>query len=941
MAANPPVLLSMPSAATHKPSIGDATDRKLRQRVKLLGRLLGLVLQEHAPPQVFQVVERLRRGYIRLQREEDTKRRIRLIRLIDRLDQDLTSQVIRAFSTYFSLVNVAEEAALQDRRHRYLRAGTALWTGSFDATLRTLKEQGFSAAKAEKLLLQTNYMPVFTAHPTEAKRRIMQEALRRIFILLQSSDDPALSQVERDEAGDRLLAEIQLLWKTDEVRPGKPTVQTEVKNGLHYFEKSLFEAIPILYRNLQRAWRRTYPDSPRTLPSIIQFGSWIGGDRDGNPHVTARVTREACRMQARTILVEYIRRVRKLESILSHSSHLIDLPDRMRTSLETDRKVLDRVRSRTSSLFETEPYRCKLEVILHRLQHRLDHLAGRSWHSSDSYQDESQFLDDLRLIYDSLVEQGDGRIADGELTDLIRLVETFGFYLARLDLRQESPRHTEAVGEIMQAMDGTDYASLTEAKRVQALRKHLKEMDGPVSLDRRKLSAATRETLAVFDLVREVPERTSPQIFGQYVISMTHEASHVLEVLFLGGLTGLAGGHGKNHFCLLQVCPLFETIEDLRRAPGILNRLFQDPVYRPLLDASGGVQDIMLGYSDSCKDGGILASVWNLYQAQKQIHEISRRRGVQFRLFHGRGGTVGRGGGPAYEAITAQPPGTVCGAIKLTEQGEVLSYKYSNLETAVYELTMGATGLIVASRHLLFHKLAHEYADDLRIMEKLADDGERAYRELIGAPGFLDYFYEVTPVQEIGNINIGSRPSHRRAVDRSMDSIRAIPWVFGWSLSRHTLPAWYGIGTALESYLEAHPRTGLKQIRLMYKRWPFFQTLMQNIQMALVKADMPIAQQYMQLSQNPDDAERIYKRIKKEYRLTRKLVLRVTKSKELLETQEVLRRSLSRRKPYLDPLNAIQLSLLRRTREASDPGPYQDAVARSISAIAAGMRNTG
>ena len=349
----------------------------------------------------------------------------------------------------------------------------------------------------------------------------------------------------------------------------------------------------------------------------------------------------------------------------------------------------------------------------------------------------------------------------------------------------------------------------------------------------------------------------------------------------------------------------------------------------------------MLGYSDSCKDGGILASVWNLYQAQKQIHEISRRRGVQFRLFHGRGGTVGRGGGPAYEAITAQPSGTVCGAIKLTEQGEVLSYKYSNLETAVYELTMGATGLIVASRHLLFHKLAHEYADDLRIMEKLADDGERAYRELIGAPGFLDYFYEVTPVQEIGNINIGSRPSHRRAVDRSMDSIRAIPWVFGWSLSRHTLPAWYGIGTALESYLEAHPRTGLKQIRLMYKRWPFFQTLMQNIQMALVKADMPIAQQYMQLSQNPDDAERIYKRIKKEYRLTRKLVLRVTKSKELLETQEVLRRSLSRRKPYLDPLNAIQLSLLRRTREASDPGPYQDAVARSISAIAAGMRNTG
>lgn len=931
----------MPSAATHTPSVGDAIDRKLRQRVKLLGRLLGLVLKEHASPQVFQVVERLRRGYLRLQREEDLKRHARLIRLIDRLDQNLTRQVIRAFSTYFSLVNVAEEAALQDRRHRYLHASTALWTGSFDATLRTLKDQGFSAAKAEKLLLQTNYMPVFTAHPTEAKRRIMQEALRRIFILLQSSDDRALSQVERDEARERLLAEIQLLWKTDEVRPGKPTVQTEVKNGLHYFEKSLFEAVPILYRNLQRAWRRTYPDSPRTLPSFIQFGSWIGGDRDGNPHVTARVTREACRMQARAILGEYIRRVRDLESILSHSSHLIDLPERLRASLETDRKLLDRVRNRSISLFETEPYRCKLEVILLRLQHRLDHLQGRAWHSADSYQDEDQFLDDLRLIYDALVEQGDGRIADGELADLIRLAETFGFYLARLDLRQESPRHTEAVGEIMPVMDGTDYAGLNEAGRIQALQRHLGKIDGAVSLDRGKLSPATRETLAVFDLVRNVPEQTSPKIFGQYVISMTHEASHVLEVLFLGGLVGLAGGRRQKHFCRLQVCPLFETIEDLRRVQDILGRLFQDPVYRPLLDASGGVQDIMLGYSDSCKDGGILASAWNLYQAQKRIHEVSERHGVRFRLFHGRGGTVGRGGGPTYEAITAQPPGTVRGAIKLTEQGEVLSYKYSNLETAVYELTMGATGLILASRHLLFRKLAHEYADDLRIMEKLAGDGEQAYRKLIDSPGFLDYFYEVTPVREIGNINIGSRPSHRRAVDRSMDSIRAIPWVFGWSLSRHTLPAWYGIGTALESYLEAHPKTGLEHIRLAYRRWPFFQTLMQNIQMALAKADMPIAQQYMQLSRHPADAERIYKRIKEEYQLTHRLVLQVTKGKQLLEAQEVLRRSLNRRKPYLDPLNAIQLSLLRRMREASDPAPYQNTVARSISAIAAGMRNTG
>ena len=930
----------MPSTAKYTPSMGDAIDRKLRQRVKLLGRLLGFVLKEHAPPRVFQVVERLRRGYIRLQLKEDVHQRARLMRLIDRLDGELTSQVIRAFSTYFSLVNVAEETALLDRRRKYLHSGQPLWPGSFDATLRTLKEQGLSAAKSAGLLLETDYMPVFTAHPTEAKRRILQEALRRIFILLRFLDDRALSQAERDEVGDRLLAEIQLLWKTDEVRPGKPTVQSEIGNGLHYFEKSLFEAIPVLYRNLQRAWRMTYPDAPHALPSFIRFGSWIGGDRDGNPHVTARTTREACRMQTRTILREYIRRIRNLESILSHSSYLIDLPERMRASLDADRKVLDRVRRQTASLFDTEPYRCKLAVILHRLQYRLDHLEGRAWHASDGYQDEEQFLDDLRLIRDSLIEQGDARIAEGELTDLIRLGETFGFYLARLDLRQEAPRHTQAVSEILPILDGTDYAGLTEAGRVQALCRQLKRIDGPVSLDRRKLSTATRETLAVFDLMQEVPKRISPKMFGQYIISMTHEASHVLEVMFLGGLAGLAGGRGHRRFCRLQVCPLFETIEDLREAPEILGRLFRNPVYRPLLDASGGMQDVMLGYSDSCKDGGILASAWNLYQAQKQINDVSEQHGVKFRLFHGRGGTIGRGGGPTHEAITAQPPGTVHGVIKLTEQGEVLSYKYSNLETAVYELTMGVTGLILASRHLL-RKFTREYSDDLKTMAKLAEDGEQAYRKLVGTPGFLDYFYEVTPVQEIGSMNIGSRPSHRRAVDRSMNSIRAIPWVFGWSLSRHTLPAWYGIGTALESYLKAHPRTGLEQIHRMYQRWPFFRTLMHNIQMALAKADMLIARQYMQLSQHPADADRIYEQIEQEYRRTCELVLQVTDNKELLETQEILRRSLSRRKPYLDPLNAIQFSLLRRMRDASESAPYQDAVARSISAIAAGMRNTG
>ena len=930
----------MPSAASHTPPMGDALDRKLRRRVKFLGRLLGQVLKEHAPPKVFHVVERLRRGYLRLQLEEDVRQRARLMNLIDRLDQGLADQVIRAFSLYFSLVNVAEEVTLLEHRRVQVRSGKPLWPGSFDATLHALKEQGFSAATVAELLGETEYMPVFTAHPTEAKRRIVQEALRRIFVLLQSADNNTLPNSERHEINESLLAEIQVLWKTDEIRSGKPTVESEIRNGLHYFERSLFKAVPLLYRNLQRTWRQVYPDAPQDLPSFIRFGSWIGGDRDGNPHVTPRVTREACRIQARAILREYIQRVRSLENILSHSSRLIELPKIMRDSLQADREVLDRVLRRATSLFEAEPYRCKLAIILHRLQNRLDKLEGRGGKNLDGYCSETEFLSDLRLIRDSLVEQGDARVADGELADLIRLAETFGFYLAQLDLRQEAPRHTQAVAEILRLVEGVDYGQLTEPGRVRELRKRLRQAGGPVRMDRGPLSTATRETLAVFDLMQETPERISPRMFGQYIISMTRKASHVWEALFLGSLVGLAGGSEKHWFCRLQVCPLFETIEDLREAPDILRELFRDPVYRSLLKASGAVQEIMLGYSDSCKDGGILASAWCLYQAQKEISDVSEEHGVHFRLFHGRGGTVGRGGGPTHDAIMAQPAGTVRGTIKLTEQGEVLSYKYSNLETAVYELTVGATALVLASRHLL-HESVREYADDLKTMEQLALDGERAYRALISTSGLLDYFYEVTPVREISGMNIGSRPSHRHATDRALGSIRAIPWVFGWSLSRHTLPAWYGIGTALESCLKAHPRIGLAQVRRMYLRWPFFRAMMLNIQMALAKADMPIAWQYTQLSEHPDDAYRIYQQIEQEYRRTCELVLQVTESGELLDTQETLRRSLSRRKPYLDPLNAIQVSFLRRARRVEDPGAYRNVIARSISAIAAGMRNTG
>ena len=927
----------MPSAATNTPPSDDQADRVLRRRVKLLGRLLGEILQQHADPRVFRTVERLRRGYIRLRDSDDPRLRAALARLIDDLDPATAEQVIRAFSTYFSLVNVAEEVALYDRRQRFVHSGAPLWAGSFDATLRRLGAEGFSAAEARQLLGRIEYMPVFTAHPTESKRRVLLEAQRRIFLLLQETERRDRSAAERADTRRRLQVEIQLLWRTDEVRPGSPTVRTEIINGLHYFERSLFAAVPLLYRNLERAWAQVYPEDPGRLPTMIRFGSWIGGDRDGNPHVTPDVTREACRLQARAVLLEYVRRVEDLEHVLTHSTTLSEVPDSLHAGLRADRTDLERVLREQPALFETEPYRRKLAVILYRLRCRLDRLEG-SPGGVRGYQSEEDFLADLDQLRDALVAQGDAAVADEKLGDLIRLAETFGFYLARLDLRQEVGRHTRAVDELLRLLDGAPYEKLTEARRQNVLRQWLRREEPP-QLDRRRLSAATRETLETLELIRGMPRLASPNLIGHYVLSMARTPSHVLEVLFLASLVGLAGRRDGEWFCRVRVCPLFETIRDLQQAPEVLERLFRDPVYRPLLEAAGGGQDVMLGYSDSCKDGGILASAWSLYRAQRQISAAADAHGVECRLFHGRGGTIGRGGGPTHDAIMAQPPSTVRGRIKLTEQGEVLSHKYSNLETAVYELTMGATGLILASRHLL-RKAERVRARDEAAMADLAAAGEAAHRALVGRPGLLDYFYEVTPVREIGAVNIGSRPTHRRAEDRSMASIRAIPWVFGWSLSRHTLPAWYGIGAALEEYLRAHPRKGLEQMRKMYARWPFFRALMDNTQMALAKADLGLAEQYMQLSADPARARKIFAAIAAEHARTQARVLAVAGCGELLEGQP-LRLSLNRRKPYLDPLNVIQVSLLKQAREPGQEERFRRVISRSISAIAAGMRNTG
>jgi len=926
-------------------------DKELRSRVKLFGNLLGNVIRKHAGKDVLDAVETLRKGYIKLRQEDSPRRRKTLRKYIKQLETSDLSQVLRAFSIYFSLVNIAEESFMHQQRRRQARSNAPLWVGSFSDTISKFMINGISPEQLQGLLDRLAYIPVFTAHPTESKRRTNMEILRRIFVTSEQLQDKNLGKDELREVKQQLENEIQLLWKTDEVRAHKPQVRDEIRNGLYYFRECLFDAVPQVYRYLEKAIHRNYGSTDGTpavtVPSFLHFGSWIGGDRDGNPFVKPETTAMAVRLHNQEILQEYIRRLDSLGRILTHSDKLITPSVELQEKIEQQLKHCANAFSDKPNRFSHEPYRRMLHIMRYRLQKNLEaveqRIEGVFPDSTSSYKDESEYLADLKLIRDSLISHADENIANGKLRDLIRLVETFGFYLVQLDVRQESTRHSEAVSEICQLLGVTDnYDALSESDRQALLANELANPQIP-ELALEKLQELTRETVEVFHTMKDIRKEVSPNAFGAYVISMTHTASHVMEVMFLARLAGLAGVRDGQYYCHINISPLFETIEDLSHVEEVLDQLLGNETYAALLKCSGNVQEIMLGYSDSCKDGGILASGWSLYNAQKTIIRLTDKHNVECRLFHGRGGTIGRGGGPTHESIMAQPANTVHGQIKFTEQGEVLSYKYSNHETAIYELSMGVSGLIKASRSLI-HNVEDERNDYMGIMDEITDIGEKQYRELTdNSPEFLDYFYEATPVSEIGLMNIGSRPSHRKKQDRSKASVRAIPWVFGWAQSRQTLPAWYGIGSALEKWRHNEPER-LAKLQQMYHEWPFFRALLGNSQMALFKSEMDIAREYATLCLDEETETTIYEKIQTEFQRTVQQVLSVADQHSLLEENPSLALSLTRRNPYLDPLNYIQITLLERYREDtvdSDESAWLDPLLRSINAIASGMRNTG
>jgi len=925
---------------------------QLQERITLLTNLLYEVIEEQESPEILQIVKSLVTGFSEQRASFEPAKQLDLTRQIEMLDASTVSVVLRALTTFFHLLNIAEE-----NHQHVLRVQTTFdednyWDNSFTQTLRHLKADGMTSADASNLFSKLDYRPTFTAHPTEAKRRTVLEALDRINECNHLLDENRLNKLKTKDAELKLKALIQIFWKTESLRGEKPTVADEVENVLYFFRSSIFSAVTKVYRNAERAARTVFPDIDNDfeLPNFIHFGNWVGGDRDGNPFVTPDFTEHALRRQKKTIIKEYIRRVSALADVLTHNDSMCEISDQLQASLVVDQE-LSELALDTPAQFSSEPYRRKLKFIQYRLQQTIQGAENSSY----AYSSEEQFSADLALIENSLSQHGEANLTQGSLLDLRRLLGTFGFFLAHLDIRQESTLHTEVLEQI-----SPEYVNLSEQEKCEWLSKWIDSKDDFV-FDEAILNEQSQDILSVLGLMTKMRSEISNECFGSYVISMAKTASHVLEVAFLAKLKGLIGYRGsrgnEEFYCEISIAPLFETVTDLESSEVQLDNLFGNPVYLKMLSSEAAVkalprhfQEIMLGYSDSCKDGGILASSWNLYLSQQRIVAVCEKHDIDCLLFHGRGGTIGRGGGPTHQSIMAQPPETVNGRIKFTEQGEVLSFKYNFRDTAVYELTVGITGLMQAS--LPRPSCSKEHPEFVEMMHELVKGGEAAFRKLTDDNReTMQYFYETTPSKGIGLLNIGSRPSHRKNADYSKKSIRAIGWVFGWSQARQNVPGWFGVGTALKAAIQSPEK--LRLLRQMNQQWRYFHTFLSNTHMTLAKSEMHIAKRYSTLCRDKGIGEAVYAEIKREYLSCREAVLEITEDKQLMQDFPEIRQSIELRDPYLDSMNNIQVMLLKRMQEEGgadnvsgdifdiEQSQWLRPTLLSINGIATGLRNTG
>ena len=915
----------------------------LRDDIRFLGRILGEVIAEQEGQEVYELVEQARLTSFDIAKgnaEMDS-----LVQVFDGITPAKATPIARAFSHFALLANLAEDLHDEELREQALDAGDTPPDSTLDATWLKLNEGNVGAEAVADVLRNAEVAPVLTAHPTETRRRTVFDAQKWITThmrerhALQSAEPTARTQSKLDEIEKNIRRRITILWQTALIRVARPRIEDEIEVGLRYYKLSLLEEIPRINRDVAVELRERFGEEVPLKP-VVKPGSWIGGDHDGNPYVTAETVEYSTHRAAETVLKYYARQLHSLE-------HELSLSDRMNKVTPQLLALADAGHNDVPSRVD-EPYRRAVHGVRGRILATTAELIGEDavegvWFKVFTpYASPEEFLNDALTIDHSLRESNDVLIADDRLSVLISAIESFGFNLYALDLRQNSESYEDVLTELFERAQVTaNYRELSEAEKLEVLLKELRSPRPLIPHGSDEYSEVTDRELGIFRTASEAVKKFGPRMVPHCIISMASSVTDVLEPMVLLKEFGLIAANGDNPRGTVDVIPLFETIEDLQAGAGILDELWKIDLYRNYLLQRDNVQEVMLGYSDSNKDGGYFSANWALYDAELQLVELCRSAGVKLRLFHGRGGTVGRGGGPSYDAILAQPKGAVQGSVRITEQGEIISAKYGNPETARRNLEALVSATLEASLLDVSELTDHQRAYD--IMSEISELSLKKYASLVHEDqGFIDYFTQSTPLQEIGSLNIGSRPSSRKQTS-SVEDLRAIPWVLSWSQSRVMLPGWFGVGTALEQWIgEGEQATQrIAELQTLNESWPFFTSVLDNMAQVMSKAELRLAKLYADLIPDREVAERVYAVIREEYFLTKKMFCVITGSDDLLDDNPLLARSVQRRYPYLLPLNVIQVEMMRRYRKGDQSEQVSRNIQLTMNGLSTALRNSG